>query len=330
MLSYKQFLIPLFLFFFCGILSSQTNKWIHFDSSNSGLPSNTIRLVSQAPDGIYWIGTWDAGLVKFDGKNWTVYNKDNSPLPHNCVYSIAFNNGNILIGTMGGGLAIFDGNSNWKIYNEKNSNIPQDWIYTVAVDKKQRIWIGTFSDGLGILENDHWINYNKTNSILTDNKVTYILIDKYDNKILATQGELAFIIDDTWKTEKDFNIDSLDHVAYWISEMHDGKKIISYKYKGVVLFDGKNFNELKGPKSKDGVEGFYSAVEDQKKKIWAGSFGQGIVIYENEKSEIWNKSNSPVKDDFIFNIFVDSKNNKWISTYFGGISVYNEDGVTIP
>lgn len=317
------------LFFLVNILFSQTNKWIHFDSTNSGLPTNTIRCVTQDPKGIYWIGTWDAGLVKFDGYNWTVYNTKNSPLPHNSVYSITFHDSKVLIGTMGGGLAIFDGTSNWEIYSEKNSNIPQDWIYSVAVDKESRIWVGTFSEGIGILDNGIWTKYDKTNSILTDNKVTFILIDKNDNKFLATQGELAFILNGVWKTEKDLNADSLDHVAYWISETSDGKKIISYKYNGIVLYNGIDFKKLDFRKVSKDIEGFYSAVEDKNKKIWAGSFGQGIVVWDDNNFQLLNKSNSPLKDDYIFNIFVDSKNNKWISTYFGGISVYNEDGVEL-
>lgn len=323
MFSFKNLLF----FIFISNTFAQNAQWVHFDSTNSSLPTNTIRCVTQDANGIYWIGTWDAGLLKFDGHNWTLYNKQNSPLPHNCVYSIAFDKENILIGTMGGGLAIFDGKSNWKIYNESNSNIPQNWIYSVAVDKKSRIWIGTFSEGIGILENDSWIKFDKTNSILTDNKVTYIFIDEEDNKYLATQGELSFIINDVWKSEKDLNADSLDHVAYWISETNDKKKIISYKYDGIILYDGKNFKKLNLNNIGKDLEGFYSAVEDKNKKIWAGSFGQGIVIIDRDRKEHWNKFNSPIKDDYIFNLFVDSKNNKWISTYFGGISIYNENGV---
>jgi ligand-binding sensor domain-containing protein len=324
----RSLMILFCLFFLSDYSLSQNNIWLHFDKTNSGLPTNTIRCVTQDFSGNYWIGTWDAGLVKFDGKKWSLFNKDNSPLPHNCVYSITFdNNGKIYIGTMGGGLAIFDGTSNWVTYTEKNSSIPQDWIYSVALDKENKIWVGTFSNGLGIFDGTKWIVYDKTNSLLKDNKVTYIHIDKNDDKILATQADLIFIIDDVWKSETDMKIDSLDYVAYWISETSDKRKIISYKYDGLVLFDGENFSVLNKANSKLPVEGFYSAVEDRNKKIYAGSFGEGLVIYDYKKWILWNKSNSELKDDFIFNVFVDSKNNKWISTYFGGVSIFNEDGI---
>ncbi len=230
---------------------------------------------------------------------------------------------------MGGGLALFDRKSGWKIYNEKNSKIPQDWIYSVALDKKSNIWVGTFSNGLGIFDGKKWETFDKTNSILKDNKVTYIDIDKNDDKILATQSELVFIQRGIWKTEKEMGIDSLDNIAYWISTSSSGKKIISYKYSGIVLFNGKNFEIIKKNNSSLPVEGFYSAVEDKNKILWAGSFGEGVVYSGGKKWNLFNKTNSPLKDDLIFNVFVDSRNNKWFSTYFCGISVFNENEVDL-
>ncbi len=50
------------------------------------------------------------GLIKFDNTNWTIYNTSNSGLPNNTVTSIAIDSlGNKLIGTWGGGVAIFNG-----------------------------------------------------------------------------------------------------------------------------------------------------------------------------------------------------------------------------
>jgi ligand-binding sensor domain-containing protein len=205
--------------------------------------------------------------------------------------------------------------------------IPEDWIYSVTLDKKNNIWVGTFSEGLGIFDGKNWKVFNKTNSILKDNKVTFIDIDKFDNKILATQSEFVFIVNDLWKSEHDMKIDTLDGVGYWISTMSDGKKIFSHKYAGVTIFDGKNFLIYKKENSGFPIAGIYSAAEDHKKNIWAGSFGEGITKYDGSKWELWNKSNSPVTDDLIFNVYVDNKNNKWFSTYFNGLFIYNEDGI---
>ncbi|NJD23539.1 MAG: hypothetical protein FIA82_12885, partial [Melioribacter sp.] len=65
-LSNSPIKILITLFMWNSVFYFQSVNWKHFDKENSGLPTNTIRCVTQDPKGIYWIGTWDAGLVKFD------------------------------------------------------------------------------------------------------------------------------------------------------------------------------------------------------------------------------------------------------------------------
>jgi ligand-binding sensor domain-containing protein len=119
------------LFLWSSVFYFQQDKWKHFDIKNSGLPSNTIRSVTQDAKGVYWICTWDGGLTKFDGKNWKTFDTKNSGLTNNCVYFLAFDcKGNIYIGTMGGGLLIFDGKKKWKVFNQKNSGRLDLFCYT--------------------------------------------------------------------------------------------------------------------------------------------------------------------------------------------------------
>jgi ligand-binding sensor domain-containing protein/signal transduction histidine kinase len=46
--------------------------------SDSGLPQNTVRAITQTRDGYLWIGT-EAGLVRFDGIDFAVYDTENTP-----------------------------------------------------------------------------------------------------------------------------------------------------------------------------------------------------------------------------------------------------------
>ena len=50
----------------------------------------------------------EGGLAKFDEENWTVYDTANSDLPDNWIWGLAIDDqGNIWIGTLGGGLAVY-------------------------------------------------------------------------------------------------------------------------------------------------------------------------------------------------------------------------------
>ncbi len=100
----------LLITFFSFISEAQVPSWMHLTTANSELPTNSIHNIVFDDSNVAWIGTWGAGLVKFDGKSWTVYDTANSPLPYNTIYSIVVDNNNIKwIGTFGGGLARFDG-----------------------------------------------------------------------------------------------------------------------------------------------------------------------------------------------------------------------------
>ena len=83
-----------------------------YTTSNSGLPDDGVRSIAIDGSGNKWIGTWNGGLVFFDGTNWTVHNTSNSGLPDNGVLSIAIDgSGNKWIGTggnEGSGLAVYN------------------------------------------------------------------------------------------------------------------------------------------------------------------------------------------------------------------------------
>src|SRR5579871_1112366 len=67
-----------------------------------GLPQDTIRAITQTPDGYLWLGT-DEGLARFDGYDFITFTKDNGSLPSNSITSLlAGHDGNLWIGTPNG------------------------------------------------------------------------------------------------------------------------------------------------------------------------------------------------------------------------------------
>ena len=325
---FKIVRFTIFIFVLVNCINAQSETWTHFNKDNSGLPTNSIRLVVQDKNGVYWIGTYDAGLVRFDGKTWKVYNTSNSKLPHNYVYSIAFDhNQNLWIGTYGGGVAMFNGKNKWTIYNVSNSGLPGNWIYSVVVDKKSFVWISASSAGLARFDGRKWKVYNFQNSRLTS-KVTILFVDKNNTKWVGTSDSIFQITNNNkWKSEKEFGYFSNDYAAYWITSGRDGRILISYKYGSIVIYDGKEFKIYNTDNSKIPLNGFYSICEDQYRIIWCGNFGQGIVRFDGNDFKLINSTNSEIKDNLVFNIYPDSKNNKWFSTFYSGIFIYNEKGV---
>ncbi len=95
-------------------------NWTVYNTSNSGLPSNSVGTIAIDENGTKWIGTVYDGLAEFDGTNWTIYNTSNSGLPNNEVLTIVIDvNDTKWIGTWQG-LAVFNESG---IPNSVNENI---------------------------------------------------------------------------------------------------------------------------------------------------------------------------------------------------------------
>src|SRR5271170_441919 len=67
-----------------------------------GLPQDTIRAITQTPDGYLWLGT-EEGLARFDGYDFITFNKDRGDLPSNSITALAPGRDGVLwIGTASG------------------------------------------------------------------------------------------------------------------------------------------------------------------------------------------------------------------------------------
>jgi hypothetical protein len=87
-----------------GLVKMKDGELHVFNSSNSLLPENYITSVATDNEGVIWIGTFNSGLIRYNGTSWTIYNSSNSPLPHNYITSLLFKNGFLWICTYGGAL----------------------------------------------------------------------------------------------------------------------------------------------------------------------------------------------------------------------------------
>ena len=102
-------------------------------------------------------------------QNWQIYSTNNSGLPSNNISALSIaSNGNIWIGTAGGGLAKFDG-TDWVTYTTANSGLPDNNITSLAADSDGIIWIGTDGGGLAKFDGTQWLVYTTVNSGLSDN-----------------------------------------------------------------------------------------------------------------------------------------------------------------
>lgn len=182
-----------------GISKFDGVNWVTYNTSNSGIASNTVSCVAIDNLQNKWFGT-NNGLTKFDGISWTTYNTTNSGIPANSVYAIAVDTqNNFWIGT-NMGVSKFDG-INWTNYNNQNSGLPGNIVHFIAVDKTNHKWFASYNAtpshkycGITWFDDINWATYTIHNSGLAENYAASIKVDLQNNIWIATQSGLSQMI----------------------------------------------------------------------------------------------------------------------------------------
>jgi ligand-binding sensor domain-containing protein/signal transduction histidine kinase len=192
-----------------------------------GLPQDTVRAITQTPDGYLWVGT-DEGLARFDGYEFAVFTKDRGELPGDSVTALAAAaDGTLWIGTSDGlaryqnrrfqvfttreglpdngvtALAAGRDGSLWIVagvylsrlrdgrftHYAPGKDVPLGAVRTVTEDRRGRVWIGGYG-GVARLEGERFVPAFQDSAPDADVAIG-LVIDRRDNLWIAgTQGLL--------------------------------------------------------------------------------------------------------------------------------------------
>lgn len=228
---------------------------------------------------------------------WTVFDTSNSGLPSNRVNSIVIDaGGNEWIGTLGGGLAKFDG-TNWTVYNTSNSGLPGNGVWSIAIDAGGNKWIGTLGGGLVKFDGTNWTMYSTSNSGLPNNRVYSIAIDATGNKWVGTGTD-----------------DVINDIG------------------GCAKFDGTNWTVYNSLNS--GLRGnqVNSIAIDANGIKWIGTgsldavdYPGGFVKFDDAGWTVYTTSNSGLRSKTVYSVAIDSNGNKWMGSAYDGIAVFSDN-----
>ncbi|MDQ6476884.1 two-component regulator propeller domain-containing protein [Dyadobacter sp. LHD-138] len=270
------------------------------------LTNKSVRSILIDKQGIFWLGTYKGGINKYD-RNFTIFGLYRSD-PHD-PYSLSApfvtsfaekKDGDIFVGTDGGGLNLYHRQTNLftkiPVHPKNKLASPGLAIMSLEMSSPDRLWIGTFQDGLFALNpsNGHYQQFTqgKTASSLNNNDIFCMTTD--------TQGRL------------------------WIGTNGGG----------VNLFDPRtqHFSRYFDPatplqKREIPLNGYIRAIhQDKRGKIWIASHGTGLAIYdpERKKSILLDKQSSNLPGNVVLSIHEDRKGNIWIGTGGEGLAMFNE------
>jgi signal transduction histidine kinase/ligand-binding sensor domain-containing protein/DNA-binding response OmpR family regulator len=286
------------------ILDIRSGNIIRVDNNSRnkyGLNKRSVRSIYIDKNAVYWIGTFQGGVSKYD-KNLVFFNLrqsnpfDEMGLRSQIVTSFAEDdNGDIYVGTDGGGL---------NHYHKKTGLFCHPKLIDATTDKTlpilsleragNELWIGTYGRGLYILNMQsgavrHYIKGDGPQDLLS-NDIFNLEKDSKGNVWIGTNG---------------FGVNIYDPKA---GTFH---RLAKYPVGDDVKLPGNGF--------------IRSIKEDKTGNIWIATNGSGIVIYDPLKKDCKQlmRDNSNLPSDLVSDIYLDQKGEIWIGTLEAGISKYN-------
>ncbi len=205
-------------------------------------------------------------------------------------------------------------------------------------DSNGHLWFGTNVYGLMRYDGDT-LEYFSENEGFDGGRITEIVEDKNGHVWFGKYGGITKYDGETFTdfTEKDglinndvFSLTIDRNGIFWIGTL-----------EGVSRFDGEVFTDFPIPKihvkdttSSLSYNRFTTIMEDSQGTLWFGTDGFGICKYDARQPDGVGQGKSfshitiedGLSDNNVADILEDKNGNIWISTMFGGISMY--DGTT--
>lgn len=310
-------------FFGAFSLSTSANSWMHYDQSNSPLPSNSVTAIMN--DGaITWVGT-DEGLARYNGMDWEIFTSETSELPDDHVRDIYKDNqGNSWVATYSGVLKM---NVNgWEVIDMSNSPIQSNQIRSISVTADNTVWFGTWGYGLISYNGQNWTLFDTQNSDIPSNGIFEVTIDEVDNIWVGTfQGGVSKYNGQTWETFNTAN-----------SELpNNNVRDITFSQSGIVWFgtdDGLARMTSEGEwevftyqELGHSVHTIHDGANVADGIIYFATDG-GLIRFESLNYTFYTLQNSSLPSNNLRCISKDSNGNLWIGTGNNGVTIFSPEG----
>ncbi|MBN2013481.1 PAS domain S-box protein [candidate division KSB1 bacterium] len=316
-------------------------------NSNS-LTSNFIYSILRDNSGIFWFGTMNGGINKFDSKknrfaHYSHLPENPNSLSHNNVTAfVEDNEGYIWIGTYEG-LNRFDQSThNFKHYkrsNQAGKQMSSDYISALLTDASGNLWIGTRSGGLLMLDKKRkrFKSYRTDSDdpqSISNNSITSLVADRSGQIWIGTLNGLNCFDPTTeifthYKPNPQNRQRTLsDREINCLSLDKDGILWIGTRYGGLNAFDPLSNYFISYQNSSDNPFSISSdcilcVVEDRSGNIWIGT-DYGLNLFENRERINFQNPNfkhytelNGLPNHIINGIIEDEMGRLWISSNAG-------------
>jgi ligand-binding sensor domain-containing protein len=288
-------------------------NYVHDDNDPQSIITNDVYSILEDKAGNLWIGT-SAGLELF--KNANEYPEkgifmhhqnnisDQKSISKGTILSLLEDSrNNLWIGIENGGLDLLDSNAykdremnfvHFRNEPSRQTSLSSNSIHALLEDIQGNIWIGTFGDGVNIINP-------------VSDKFTHVMNIPGEANSLFNNHVHAF--------EEDNNFLWIG-TSYGLSRYN--KKEGSFKH---YVNDPLNRRSIAS-------NAIWTLCKDKSGNLWIGTWGGGLNRFDYQTETFERYSNDPLDTNSIgsnnmFSIFEDRDRNLWIGTMGGGLNMFD-------
>lgn len=305
-------------------LTVESAEFGHYDPSEFGfqsLSNESVWALYKDKQGTIWVGTYHGGVNYFNPKvNYYTYHDlqkgcfINKPFPVISDMAVA-SNGHIFLCTEGNGLIDYEPESRTYVnymHSPVNPNsLSGDNIKTAYLDQStQKLWLGMHLGGLTLFDipEKRFSQYKEIKPEWEQSNIVRAIVPYQGNLLVATYNGLFSFSPTTGKftlfSEKLHKI-----VQYFVDIKLDNKNNLWIAGNDLVKYDLATGNYIRYTHIPDN-DGSISdnnptkILIDSKNRIWVGTNGKGINLYNPEKDNFtrFNTENSNLRNNFISNL----------------------------
>ena len=293
--------------------------WKVYNNTNTpliGPVDNTVYDIVEDTSGLIWCATFD-GLCIYDGDKWE-NNYYLSGVQLQSYQSIVIDGENTkwLINSNAYGVFARIKNDQYEILYEGIH------IYDMTFDSIGNIWFAAL-EGLFEYSEGEWINHtDELESLLTDYNLTSIVYDMYGKLWIGTNNNGVLCRTDTsWEVFT--TTDGLPSNHITDLALNSNNELWISTYNGVSKYNGDDFIKYSFD---DGLcSNEIGRIDiDKNDIVWFSTFGSGISYYSNSEFHTLNENNV-LNNNYVNCVYTDKNNNVWVSYYGYGIDLIKDD-----
>jgi ligand-binding sensor domain-containing protein len=289
-----------------------------------GLPDNIVKKIVLSGDGFIWVATEDAGIIRFDPKAQKFEPLFPGAWTFGSVSDVVSKGSKFWISGSSFGLIVFDHRTKaFKHYNSKSS-LHISSIQTLMKDAEGNIWAGSKT---GVIRTPgDYLEYMETEGV----KNTLAVAEDNSGCIWISNSEGLFkrCVSNTGNVSLTNVLENTPYKKFKVISMYsEGDHLWAGLYgEGVLLI-----NTVTGKLrllSRELRNGNVLSITGKNDKIWLATLGGAEEVSMNDdKMSFTNYStDNGLSSDFIYQVFLDSKNRVWFATDGKGVDMRDAEG----